>query len=166
MVDEAVITQGCLEGVSLCLRAVANAGDVIAVESPTFHGLLQLIEDLGMKALEIPTDPQTGVSLPHLLDALDRISVKACVFIPTFQNPTGALMPLEVKKELVEMLGKRDIPVIEDDIYGDLYYDKTRPAALKSFDRKGMVLFCSSFSKPCRRGSGWAGRSRAGLRSG
>ncbi|ACL05183.1 transcriptional regulator, GntR family with aminotransferase domain [Desulfatibacillum aliphaticivorans] len=157
MVDEVIITQGCLEAVFLCLRAVAKPGDVIAVESPTFHGLLQLIEDLGMKALEIPTDPQTGISLPHLKDALDRISVEACVFVPTFQNPTGGSMPLEAKEELVELLGEREIPIIEDDIYGDLYFGETRPAALKSFDRRGMVLFCSSFSKTLSSGLrvGW-----------
>ena len=158
MVEEVVITNGCLEAVSLCLRAVARAGDIIAVESPTFHGLLQLIEDLGMRALEIPTDPQNGVSLPHLQEALERVPVKACVFIPTFQNPTGALIPLEVKKDLVALMGKREIPIIEDDIYGDLYHGRSRPATLKSFDRRGMVLFCSSFSKTLSPGLrvGWA----------
>ncbi len=81
LMDEMIITNGCMEAVSLCLRAVARAGDVIAVESPTFHGLLQLIEDMGMFALEVPADPQSGVSLKHLESAVERHPVKACVVI-------------------------------------------------------------------------------------
>ena len=145
--DDIIETNGCMEALSLCLRAIAGVGDVIAVESPTFFSLLQLIQDLGMKALEIPTHPQGGVDLASLRKALGVNSVKACLFISNFHNPLGCVIPDENKRELVRFLGETEIPVIEDDIYGDLNFQKPRPTTLKSFDQKGLVLYCSSFSK-------------------
>jgi len=146
-VDGIIITNGCMEAVNICLRAVAKPGDTIIVESPTFFCFLQLIEDLNMLALEIPTDPERGIDIKALKQALVQNDVKACIFIPNFHNPLGYVTSLRKKKQLVELLGKKNIPIIEDDIYGDLYFGKTRPGTLKSFDKKGMVLYCSSFSK-------------------
>ncbi|UCF82760.1 MAG: PLP-dependent aminotransferase family protein [Desulfobacteraceae bacterium] len=146
-VDEIIITNGCMEAVNICLRAVAKPGDTIIVESPTFFCFLQLIEDLNMLALEIPTDPVNGIDIKALEQALDKNDVKACIFIPNFHNPLGYVMSSNKKRQLVELLSNKNIPIIEDDIYGDLYFGKTRPSTLKSFDKKGMVLYCSSFSK-------------------
>ncbi len=145
--DDIVITSGCQEAVNLCLRAVAQPGDTIAIESPAFYGTLQAIEMLGMKALEIPTDPRTGISLDALQLALERWTVKACLFVPNFNNPLGCRMPEDDKKRLVKLLAEHDIPLIEDDIYGDLSFDEHRPNAAKAYDRKNNVLLCSSFSK-------------------
>jgi len=145
--DDIIITNGCLEAVHLCLRAVAKPGDTIIVESPTFHCFLQLIEDLNMFALELPTDPQTGIDLNSLEQALDRNDVKACILIPNFHNPLGYTMPDHKKRILVDLVSQKNIPIIEDNIYGDLYFDQIRPSTLKSFDTKGLVLHCSSFSK-------------------
>jgi len=145
--DEILTTNGCIEAVNLCLRAVAKYGDTVAVESPTYHGFLQLIEDLGMYALELPTDVTTGIDLNYLEEALNRNTVKACLFNPNFHNPLGYNMPEENKERLVVLLNRKEIPLIEDDLCGDLYFGEKRPATLKSFDKKGLVLYCSSFSK-------------------
>ena len=145
--DEIVTTNGTMEALNLCLRAVAKAGDVIAIESPTFYGTLQVIESLGMKAVEIATDPRDGINLNALETAIKRQRVKACLLIPTFHNPLGSCMPDGNKRSLVEMLARRQIPLIEDDIYGDLCFGPTRPKTAKTYDKEGLVLLCSSFSK-------------------
>ena len=142
-----LVSAGWVAVIHLCLRAVAKPGDTILVESPTFTCYLQLIEDLNMLAFEVPTDPEKGLDLDLVREAVNRHAVKACLVCPSFQNPLGFAMPVAAKKELVELLAARDIPIIEDDIYGDLYFGPSRPRTLKSFDEKGLVLYCSSFSK-------------------
>lgn len=156
--DEIVITTGALEGLNLCLQAVARPGDLIAIESPAFYAALEAIERLGLKALELPTSPRDGVDLAALDAALKRHPVKACWFMTSFQNPLGSLMPEGKKRELVALLAKRDIPLIEDDVYNELYFGAEKPKPAKAFDRKGLVLHCSSFSKCLAPGYrvGWA----------
>jgi DNA-binding transcriptional MocR family regulator len=144
---EITITNGCMEAVGLCLRAVAKAGDTVLVESPTFHCLLQLIEDLGMFALELPADPRRGIDGEDLQRAISRHRVAVCIFISNHQNPLGFALPAAEKKSLVQLLNEAQIPVIEDDIYGEMHFGEKRPATLKQFDREGLVLYCSSFSK-------------------
>ncbi len=145
--DEWVTTVGAMEALHLCLRAVANAGDTVAVESPGYYGILQLVESLGMRALEIPANPGTGIDLALLDTALRQHKVKACVVVTNFSNPLGTLMPEEAKRELYRILAQRDVPLIEDDIYGDLCFGEARPRTVKAFDRTGLVMLCSSFSK-------------------
>ncbi len=145
--DEIIATSGCMEALNLCVRAVAKPGDTIAVESPTFFGVLQMIGSLGMKALELPTYPRHGVCLDEMEVALRRHKVAAVLLTPNYQNPLGACMPDEKKKALVELLAKKEIPLIEDDLYGDLPHEGPRPKAAKAFDKRGLVLLCSSFSK-------------------
>ncbi len=145
--SEILVTSGCQEALALCLRAVARAGDIIALESPTFYGLLQVVESLGMKALEIPTHPQHGISLDALKLAIEQWPIKACALVGNFNNPMGYCMPDSNKQALVKLLRQHHIPLIEDDVYGDLAFDHHRPKAAKSFDTDGSVLYCSSFSK-------------------
>ena len=145
--SEIVVTSSCTEAISLCLRAVAKAGDTIAIESATYFVLLQMIESLGMKALEIPTHPKTGPSLDALELALRAGLVQACLFIPNANNPLGCVMPEENKKRLAAMLSLHGIPLVEDDIYGDLCFAAQRPWPVKAYDTSGHVLLCSSFSK-------------------
>lgn len=145
--EEIVITCGCIEALNLCLRAVTSPGDVVAVESPTYFGILQILENLNLKALEVATHPRDGIDLGALQSSLRKHKVAACLFMPNFHNPLGACMPEENKKELVTMLAAKEIPLIEDDIYGDLPFGPRRPVTAKSFDQKGLVLLCSSFSK-------------------
>jgi DNA-binding transcriptional MocR family regulator len=163
--DEIITTVGAMEALHLCLRAVTKAGDMVAIESPAYYGLLQLIESLGIKAVEVPANPRSGMDLGALEEVLDRHRIKACLAIPNFNNPLGSAMPDEGKVRLVEMLARREIPLIEDDIYGDLYFGDARPRPAKAFDRDGLVMLCSSFSKTLAPGYrvGWAapGRFRA-----
>lgn len=156
--EDVVITVGGMEALNLCLRAVAKPGDAVAIESPTYYGILQVLESLQMRAVEIPTHPRTGICLDALEQALSRQSIKAAMVMPSFNNPLGSCMPEENKKELVRMLGSREIPLIEDDAYGELHFGDSRPRTCQSFDRKGLVLFCSSFSKVLAPGYrvGWA----------
>ncbi len=160
--DQIVITGGCLEAVMLSLRAVCKPGDTVAIESPIFYSLLQVIEMLGLKALEIPTHPQTGISLSALLHAIEHNPVHACLVISNFNNPYGSCMPDVKKKELVEILAEHDIPLIEDDVYGDLAFSGDRPGVAKSHDQKDLVILCSSFSKTLAPGYrvGWVAPGR------
>ena len=137
-------------------------GDSIAVESPTFFGVLQVIESLGMKAVEVGTYPRNGMCLDELSAAIRRHKIAAVILTPNFQNPLGALMPDEKKKVLVELLAKEEIPLIEDDIYGDLQHEGPRPRAAKTFDKKGLVLLCGSVSKTLAPGFrvGWCAPGR------
>lgn len=152
-----IVTNGAIEATGLALRAVAKAGDTIAIESPTFFGLLLAIESLGMKALEIPTDPVTGVSLDKLEDAFKKKKVQACLFVTNYNNPLGSCMPDNSKEQLARLLQKYQVPLIEDDVYGDLHFEPERPRTVKSYDEEGLVLYCSSFSKSIAAGLrvGW-----------
>lgn len=145
--EEILITHGGLEAINLCLRAVTQPGDVVAIESPAYFGLLQILESFRLKALEIPTHPQTGISIEALELATRNNAVKACVLLPNFSNPLGSLMPDENKKRLVEILAERRIPLIEDDIYGEFCYHGDRPRPAKAFDRDGNVMHIGSFTK-------------------
>lgn len=144
---DVIVTCGATEALQLSLRAVTRPGQLVALESPTYFGILPVVEALGLRALEVATHPRTGLDLGRLAAVLRAHRVAACVAMPTLQNPLGVTMPLEAKRELVTLLARHDIPLIEDDVHGDLVFDASRPAAAKSFDRKGLVLYCSSFSK-------------------
>ncbi|MDH5444013.1 MAG: PLP-dependent aminotransferase family protein [Gammaproteobacteria bacterium] len=145
--DDIIITNGCLEAMGLALRTVAKAGDTIAIESPTYFGVLQVIESLGMKVLEIPTHASTGIDPAALAKAIRSRKVSACVLMPSFNNPIGSSMPESHKQQVVELLGKNNIPLIEDDVYGALSYETKRPKSAAAYDKTGNVLYCSSFSK-------------------
>jgi DNA-binding transcriptional MocR family regulator len=145
--DEIITTCGGTEALALCLRAVTKCGDVVAVESPTYFGVLQQIEELGLKALEIPMHPREGMDLDALERALRHRRVAACLAVPNFNNPLGSLMPDANKQHLVEILARRDVPLIEDDINGGLYHSGERPRVVQSYDKDGRVMLCGSFSK-------------------
>jgi DNA-binding transcriptional MocR family regulator len=145
--EDIITTCGATEALLLCLRAVTSRGDVVAVESPAYFGVLHLLEELGLKAAEIPTHARDGFDLDALERALCGGRIAACVAVPNFANPLGSLMPQENKRRLVEMLAAREVPLIEDDIFGELHFDPERPRVARAFDRKGLVLLCSSFSK-------------------
>ncbi len=145
--EELVITTGCLEAITMCLRAVTKAGDTVAVESPNYFGIYQAIESLGLRVVEISSSLVTGLDLDCLERVIKKFPVKACVVTPNFNNPSGSCMPDENKKSLVELITRHNIPLVEDDIYGELYFGKKRPRTCKYFDTKGLVMHCSSLSK-------------------
>lgn len=160
--EEIVTTSGAQAAVHLCLRAVTRPGDTVVVETPTYYGLLEALESLHLDALEVATDPRTGILLDELESVLEECLIAACVLSPNYGNPLGHCMPDENKERLVRMLSARSIPLIEDDIYGELTFDPVRPRAAKSFDRDGNVLLCSSFSKSVAPGYriGWTSPGR------
>lgn len=160
--DEIVITNGALEALNLCLQTVTRPGDAVLVESPTFYAALQSLERLGLEAIEVPTHPREGIELAALEQALQRHRPKACWLMTNFQNPLGSRMPDQKKKALVELLTHHQVPLIEDDVYGELYFGSQRPAPAKAFDTDGLVMHCSSFSKCLAPGYriGWAAPGR------
>lgn len=160
--DDIVITNGALEALNLCLLAVTRPGDSVIVESPTFYGALQSLEQMGLQAIEVPAHPRDGLDLRALAIALERYRPKACWLMTNFQNPLGCLMPDEKKRELVALLTRYDTPLIEDDVYGELYFGNNRPRPAKAFDSQGMVMHCGSFSKSLAPGYriGWTAAGR------
>lgn len=145
--DDIIITSGCSEALTLSLETVTKRGDIVAVESPTYFSVLRLIERMGLLAVEIDSDPETGICLDALENALETMDIKAVVGVFNFSNPIGSMVPDASKKRLVEMLAQAAVPLIEDDIYGDLHFGDQRPGIAKCYDEKGLVLTCSSFSK-------------------
>lgn len=166
--DEIVITHGAMEALDLSLRLLTRPGDIVAIESPTFYAALQALERHGLRAVELPTDPREGVDPDALAQVLSRHRVAACWLMPNFQNPLGSLMPEERKRALVALLARHGVPLIEDDVYGELHHGSRRPLPAKAFDTAGEVLHCTSFSKCLAPGYrvGWvaAGRHAAALR--
>jgi DNA-binding transcriptional MocR family regulator len=140
-------TTGCMNAVAYCLMALTQSGDTLALESPAYFGILQLAKGLGLKVLEMPSNPDTGIELEALKKALVQNQIKVCLLVSNFNNPCGSSMPASHKKEVVRLLEYHNIPLIEDDIYGDLYFGSSRPATCKTFDESGNVLYCNSISK-------------------
>jgi len=145
--DDIIVTSGCLEAINLCLRAVTQNGDTVAVESPNYFGIYQSLENMGLKVVEISSNPSTGLDIDCLEKSIDKFNVKACIVTPNFNNPSGSCMPEENKKRLVEVITKHNIALIEDDIYGELYFGRSRPRTCKYYDTKGLVMHCASLSK-------------------
>ena len=160
--NDIIITSGATEALSISLRTVAKRGDIIAVESPTYFAVLRMIEQMGMLAVEIDTDPVTGLNLDALEEAFDTMDIRAVMASPNTSNPLGCQMPEDKKREMVNLLAERDIPLIEDDVYGSVYFGDKPPRPAKSYDLNNIVLSCSSFSKTLAPGHrvGWviAGR--------
>ena len=160
--QEIVITSGAMEGLNLCLQAVTQPGDLIAIESPTFYAGLQASERLGLKVIEIPSHPREGVSLSALEDTLRHHPIKACLFMLNFANPTGSRVSDENKKALLELLRRYDVPLIEDDVYNELHFGAQAPLCSKAEDKTGLVMHVSSFSKCLAPGYriGWVAAGR------
>jgi len=160
--DDIVITNGALEALNLCLQAVARPGDTVLIESPSFYAALQALERLDLKAVEVATHPRDGVDLEALAAAIAQHQPKACWLMTSFSNPLGSLMAPAKKQALVELLAAHGVPLIEDDVYGELYFGAQRPALSKRFDTQGLVMHCSSFSKCLAPGFrvGWAAPGR------
>lgn len=145
--DDIIITNGCQEALMLSLKVVTQPGDIVAIESPAYYGLLQAIDAAGLKALPLPCDPHTGLIPEALAQALEQWPIKACVLIANFSNPLGSLMPDEKKKQILELLDRKAIPLIEDDTYGDLGFNGSRPSSFLALSNATNVFYCNTFSK-------------------
>ncbi|QMW04624.1 aminotransferase-like domain-containing protein [Spirosoma foliorum] len=160
--EELITTEGCTSALTLCLKTVTQPGDTVAVESPIYFGILQTILSLGLKVLELPTDALIGIDLDVLEGHLQAGRVQACLLVPNFSNPLGFCMPIASKQRLVKLTETYKIPLIEDDLYGDLHFAPDRPQPCKVFDRQGFVLWCGSVSKTLAPGYrvGWVAPGR------
>jgi DNA-binding transcriptional MocR family regulator len=160
--NELVITNGTTEAMTLSLQAVTQPGDTVAIESPTYYNLLEVLKALHLRVLELPNHPQEGISLAALESALEQRQIAACVLVANFNNPIGSCMSAEKKRQIAALFNTYNIPLIEDDIYGDLNFEGTRPKAIKAFDTQGWVLYCSSVSKTLSPGlrMGWCAPGR------
>lgn len=145
--DDVLITAGGNAALECALRLCARSGDSIAIETPAYFGALQAIETAGMKAVEIATDPHTGIDLCQLERALASRRISCVMLNPTLNNPLGHTMPEVHRRRLTAMLAKAGVPLIEDDSFHDLYAGPEPISAIKRYDQDGMVLYCSTFSK-------------------
>ncbi|GAB3424875.1 aminotransferase-like domain-containing protein [Niabella aquatica] len=143
--SDVITTNGCMNALALCLMALTKPGDTLALESPCYPGILQLTVSLGLKVLEVATHPVTGIDIHAFKKLLPKI--KVCLLVPNFNTPLGYCMPDDNKKEIISLLAKYNIPLIEDDTYGDIHFGAERPKCCKSFDKEGNVLWCGSVSK-------------------
>lgn len=164
---EIVVTAGCQEALVLSLRAVCQPGDSVAIESPAYYGMLQALKMMGLRAVEVATSAREGMCLDALEERILAAQacgrpIRACILSPSYSNPLGSEMPESKKKKLVAMLAEWKIPLIEDDVYGDLTYASTRPKLAKTYDKNGEVILCSSFSKTLAPGYrvGWVAAGR------
>ncbi|MWV16007.1 aminotransferase class I/II-fold pyridoxal phosphate-dependent enzyme [Pseudomonas sp. L-22-4S-12] len=160
--DELVISNGALEALNLCLQTVTSPGDLVAIEAPAFYATLQVLERLKLKAVEIPVNPREGIDLDVLAERLASLPIKACWFMSSLQNPLGASMSDSKKAALYALLQQHQVPLIEDDVYAELYYGSQPPKPVKSFDTDGLVMHCGSFSKSLAPGYrvGWVAGGR------
>lgn len=160
--DDILITTGAMEALNLCLQAVTQPGDYVAIEAPAFYASLQVLQRLQLKAVEIPVDVQGGLDLDVLAEALKRYPIKACWCMTSFQNPTGVSLNDAQKQALVALLTQHQVPLIEDDVYHELYFADVPPKPAKAFDQDGWVMHCGSFSKCLAPGYriGWVSAGR------
>ena len=160
--EELVITNGAMEALNMWLDAVTKAGDFVAIEAPAFYASLQILERLQLKAVEIPVHPVEGIDLDVLAERLGTLPIKACWFMSSFQNPLGTSLDESKKRALYELLHRYQVPLIEDDVYAELYFDSIPPRPIKSLDRDGLVMHCGSFSKSLAPGYrvGWVSAGR------
>ncbi len=145
--SEIITTVGAVEALELALKATTRCGDVVMVETPTYFGLLAMIREQGLQAIEVPMHAETGVDIEAVAESLRTHDVKACLVQPNYHNPMGSVMPDANKKALVKMCAEAGVALIEDDINAELHFGEERPVSLKAYDREGGVIQCSSFSK-------------------
>ncbi len=145
--EDVIITSGAMEALNVGLRAVTRPGDNVLIQSPTYYCFLQLLEHLSLRAIEIPSCPTCGICPTDVEKALTKFDITAAIFTPNYNNPDGGITPDDAKRAIVRIMAERGVPLIEDEIYGDLYFTGSRPQSFKSFDETGNVLSCSSFSK-------------------
>lgn len=151
--DEICITTGCQHSLFIALMATCQPGDTVAVESPAFYGVLQIMEQLGLNIIEISSDSSMGLDVDELADKLNHWPVKACVVTPNFGTPAGACLPLAARQRLLSLAQNHNFWLIEDDIYGDLAFSSAATQPLKSIDSPDnpRVILCASFSKSLSR---------------
>jgi len=160
--DELIITNGATEAILCCLKAVTKPGDTVLVQDPCYYGIMQVLESLDLKIATIPSHPETGISVDDVKEICQKLSIKACVLVSNFNNPDGASISTDGKKQLASFANSHHIPIVEDDLYGELFFEGNRPDTIKAYDTDGWVMYCSSFTKTLVPGFriGWSAAGR------
>jgi DNA-binding transcriptional MocR family regulator len=160
--DDVLLTTGCMHAMTLCMQSLLPKGATIGVESPVHFGIINLVRNLGYQMVELPTDPVLGLDLDILQQTLRRKKIHMLILMGNFSNPFSTCMPEERKQELVRIMTQYEVPVIENDIYGDIYFEPSMPRFCKAYDESGIVMWCGSAAKTLAGGykTGWleAGR--------
>ena len=160
--DELIITNGATEAILCCLKAVTKPGDIVLVQDPCYYGIMQVLESLDLKIATIPSHPETGISVDDVKEICQKLAIKACVLVSNFNNPDGASVSSDGKKQLASFANSHHIPIVEDDLYGELFFEGSRPDTIKAYDTDGWVMYCSSFTKTLVPGFriGWSAAGR------
>jgi 2-aminoadipate transaminase len=145
-VSEVLITSGSQQGLDLVVRTFLDPGDLVIVEEPSYFGALQVFRNAQIRLLGVPVDPE-GMRTDLLEPLLERWHPRLIYTLPTFQNPSGALLSADRRKRILELAARYQVPVLEDDPYFDLRYEGRPVPPLKAMDPGGYVLYLSSFSK-------------------
>ncbi|BAV05398.1 DNA-binding transcriptional regulator, MocR family, contains an aminotransferase domain [Filimonas lacunae] len=145
--DELIITNGATEAILCALQAVTKPGDTVLVQDPCYYGIMQILECLHLKIATIPSHPETGITIEDFTNACQQLAVKACILVSNYNNPDGAVISTDIKKQLAAYANTQQLPIIEDDLYGELFFTGSRPDTIKAYDTDGWVLYCSSFTK-------------------
>ncbi len=141
-----LILSGSTQGIGLIGRFLLNPGDEVVVEVPTYLGAVQAFRALGARVIGVPTD-QEGMRVDLLELILARRTPRFIYTLPTFHNPTGSVLSLERRKRLLQLARRYQIPILEDDAYGEIYFGEKEPQPLKALDTHGHVLYLSTYSK-------------------
>lgn len=163
--EEILITSGCQQGLDLVTRVLVDPGDPVVVEEPTYFGALEVFRRAQARVIPVPAD-QDGLRTDLLEAVLQHRRPKFIYTLPTFQNPSGAVLPLERRRHLLELAERFAVPVVEDDPYTELRYDGPAVPSLKELDTAGLVISLHSFSKVLFPGLrvGWMAAPRPVLR--
>ncbi len=151
--EDIIITLGCTEALYLALKVTTRPGDTVLIESPAYFGLLQILENLDLRVRELPTDADLGVDPDGLAEALADGAAPggcrpaACLLSSSFNNPLGCRLPDVRKRAIIGLLADHGVPLIEDDIYGDIHFGAERPRPFASLAPEADILTCGSFSK-------------------
>lgn len=145
--DGVLVTSGAQQIMDLFTKSILNEGETVICEAPSFIGSLNDFRSYKAKLVGIPMDTD-GMNMEALEKALEtEKNVKFIYTIPNFQNPSGITMSLEKRHRLYELAKAHDVMILEDNPYGDLYYEGEPLPSIKSFDTDGIVLYAGSFSK-------------------
>lgn len=145
--DDVVITAGALEAIHIALSSICRPGDLVLIENPTYYMYFKVLRSLGLRALAVSSSAENGINLDQVASALKNERVGAILVQPHFSNPLGSEMPEEAKEQLVALAYKYDVPLIQDDINGELAFDGRRRSSLMSYPKSDNVIYISSFSK-------------------
>lgn len=144
--DEILLTNGSQQALDLLAKLFIDPGDAIVVESPSYLGAIQVFRSYQARFVTVPAGPD-GTDPEALEKALLETRPKLIYLTPTFNNPTGITTSVEKRRAIAKLAGKYQVPLIEDDPYGELRYRGAPVPSIKSMDRSGMVIYTSTFSK-------------------